>query len=86
MPVIAAVWSSVREGSEHDARVTNVLDNLAEFYEHIAHPAHILPQRVVLGIQSCLELVFLNYRKLHADALEADVKLWHEVPFFACSI
>ena len=57
------------------------MDNLKGFYDEIKSPDLLFAEAALNRVQGHLEEFFLNYRRLHAQALELDVRRWHEVPF-----
>lgn len=91
VPVIASVWEHVCFGSDHDQNVRMILNSLAEFYDELGWPEHIMPAGNVQRFQTAVSKFFAYHRALHREAIHANQRRWHEahinhIPLcFACA-
>ena len=81
MPIIAIVWRDVYDReNDHDRDVMGVLSSLTDFYDAIDSPDYAFGSPSQIRMEESLRKMLLHYRALHKEAIDADVKRWHEVP------
>ena len=67
---------------DQDRRIDAVLTNLATCYECFDLDSFRLPEHTQRRLKSSYEKFALEYRWLCWEALQGDIKRWHEVPNF----